>query len=85
MATTHYVMGTVCGPHPFPHMVTYFQSLIGREARQQILELTGTLPQRVYACVGGGSNASAPLACAVDWVEPPDAGAISTKCSSTSC
>jgi tryptophan synthase beta chain len=58
MATTHYVMGTVCGPHPFPHMVTYFQSLIGREARQQILDLTGTLPQRVYACVGGGSNAS---------------------------
>jgi tryptophan synthase beta chain len=58
MATTHYVMGTVCGPHPFPHLVTYFQSLIGREARQQILALTGTLPQRVYACVGGGSNAS---------------------------
>jgi tryptophan synthase beta chain len=58
MATTHYVMGTVCGPHPFPHLVTYFQSLIGREARQQILALTGKLPQRVYACVGGGSNAS---------------------------
>jgi tryptophan synthase beta chain len=58
MATTHYVMGTVCGPHPFPHLVTYFQSLIGREARQQILDLTGQLPQRVYACVGGGSNAS---------------------------
>ena len=58
MATTHYVMGTVCGPHPFPHMVTYFQSLIGREARQQILDLTGKLPQRVFACVGGGSNAS---------------------------
>lgn len=58
MATTHYVLGTVCGPHPFPHMVTYFQSLIGREARQQSLELTGKLPQRVYACIGGGSNAS---------------------------
>jgi tryptophan synthase beta chain len=58
MDTTHYVLGTVCGPHPFPHMVTYFQSIIGREARAQILERTGKLPQRVYACVGGGSNAS---------------------------
>ena len=58
MHTTHYVMGTVCGPHPFPQMVTYFQSLIGREARSQMLEQTGQLPKRVYACVGGGSNAS---------------------------
>ena len=58
MQTTHYVMGTVCGPHPFPQMVTYFQSLIGREARSQMLEQTGRLPRRVYACVGGGSNAS---------------------------
>ena len=58
MHTTHYVMGTVCGPHPFPQMVTYFQSLIGREARSQMLEQTGQLPRRVYACVGGGSNAS---------------------------
>src|SRR6266704_5457116 len=58
MDTTHYVMGTVCGPHPFPQMVTYFQSIIGQEARQQMLRLTGKLPQRVYACVGGGSNAS---------------------------
>ena len=58
MHTTHYVMGTVCGPHPFPQMVTYFQSLIGREARSQMLEQNGQLPKRVYACVGGGSNAS---------------------------
>ena len=58
MHTTHYVMGTVCGPHPFPQMVTYFQSLIGREARSQMLEQTGQLPRKVYACVGGGSNAS---------------------------
>jgi tryptophan synthase beta chain len=58
MATTHYVLGTVCGPHPFPHMVTYFQSIIGREARVQMLEMSGRLPNRVYACVGGGSNAS---------------------------
>ena len=58
MADTHYVLGTVCGPHPFPQMVTYFQSIIGEEARTQMLEATGTLPRRVYACVGGGSNAS---------------------------
>ncbi len=58
MDTTHYVMGTVCGPHPFPQMVTYFQSLIGQEARSQIVQLTGKLPKRVYACIGGGSNAS---------------------------
>jgi len=58
MTDTHYVMGTVCGPHPFPQMVTYFQSIIGQEARAQMLELAGGLPSRVYACVGGGSNAS---------------------------
>jgi tryptophan synthase beta chain len=57
MDTTHYVLGTACGPHPFPEMVTYFQSIIGQEARQQILEREGRLPARVYACVGGGSNA----------------------------
>lgn len=57
MDTTHYVLGTACGPHPFPEMVTYFQSIIGKEARRQILALEGRLPRRVYACVGGGSNA----------------------------
>lgn len=57
MDTTHYVLGTACGPHPFPEMVTYFQSIIGKEARKQILEQEGVLPKRVYACVGGGSNA----------------------------
>src|ERR1041384_3654954 len=57
MDDTHYVLGTACGPHPFPEMVTYFQSIIGLEARRQILERTGQLPKRVYACVGGGSNA----------------------------
>lgn len=55
--TTHYVLGTACGPHPFPEMVAWFQSIIGREARQQMLALSGRLPDRVYACVGGGSNA----------------------------
>ena len=57
MDDTHYVLGTACGPHPFPEMVTYFQSVIGQEARRQILERTKQLPKRVYACVGGGSNA----------------------------
>ena len=57
MDDTHYVMGTVCGPHPFPEMVAWFQSIIGREAREQIVRYFGKLPARVYACVGGGSNA----------------------------
>ena len=57
MDDTHYVLGTACGPHPFPEMVAWFQSIIGREARRQILAAEGNLPQRVYACVGGGSNA----------------------------
>ncbi len=57
MDTTHYVLGTACGPHPFPEMVTYFQSIIGKEAREQIIKTTNKLPSRVYACVGGGSNA----------------------------
>ncbi|MBL7203369.1 MAG: tryptophan synthase subunit beta [Desulfobacteraceae bacterium] len=57
MDDTHYVLGTACGPHPFPEMVSYFQSVIGKEARDQIMEREGRLPSRVYACVGGGSNA----------------------------
>ena len=57
MDDTHYVLGTACGPHPFPEMVSYFQSIIGQEARKQILEDEGKLPKRIYACVGGGSNA----------------------------
>ncbi len=57
MDNTHYVLGTACGPHPYPEMVSWFQSIIGREARNQILALAGKLPTRVYACVGGGSNA----------------------------
>jgi tryptophan synthase beta chain len=57
MDDTHYVLGTACGPHPFPEMVTHFQSIVGQEARQQIMDREGKLPTRVYACVGGGSNA----------------------------
>src|SRR6476661_2290479 len=54
---THYILGTVTGPHPFPAMVRDFQRIIGDEARQQVLDLTGALPDAVVACVGGGSNA----------------------------
>ncbi len=57
MDDTHYVLGTVCGPHPFPEMVAWFQSIIGIEARKQIVAQHGQMPDRVYACVGGGSNA----------------------------
>ena len=55
--TTHYVLGTVTGPHPFPEMVRDFQRIIGVEARAQVLDLVGRLPDVVCACVGGGSNA----------------------------
>jgi tryptophan synthase beta chain len=55
--TTHYLLGTVAGPHPFPTMVRDFHRIIGVEARAQVLELTGQLPDAVLACVGGGSNA----------------------------
>ena len=55
--TTHYLLGTAAGPHPFPTMVREFQRVIGREARAQILDQLGRLPDAVVACVGGGSNA----------------------------
>jgi tryptophan synthase beta chain len=54
---THYLLGTVAGPHPFPTMVRDFHRVIGMEAREQVLERTGRLPDAVAACVGGGSNA----------------------------
>jgi tryptophan synthase beta chain len=57
VANTHYVLGTVFGPHPFPLMVREFQSVIGREAKKQIMKLEGRLPDALVACVGGGSNA----------------------------
>jgi tryptophan synthase beta chain len=57
VAGTHYLLGTVAGPHPFPTMVRDFHSVIGIEARQQMLDETGSLPDAVVACVGGGSNA----------------------------
>ena len=55
--STHYVLGTVTGPHPFPEMVRDFHRIIGIEARAQVLDLVGRLPDAVIACVGGGSNA----------------------------
>ncbi|HBH11618.1 MAG: Tryptophan synthase beta chain [Clostridiales bacterium 38_11] len=53
---THYCLGTTCGPHPFPEMVMYFQSVIGKEIRKQVMQKENRLPDRVYACLGGGSN-----------------------------
>jgi tryptophan synthase beta chain len=57
VATTHYMLGTVAGPHPFPTMVRDFHKIIGEEAREQVIALTGKLPDAVLACIGGGSNA----------------------------
>jgi tryptophan synthase beta chain len=57
VADTYYLLGSVLGPHPYPLMVREFQSVIGREARAQILDMTGVLPAAIVACVGGGSNA----------------------------
>ena len=58
VAHTHYIIGSVVGPHPFPMIVRDFQSVIGREARQQCLQIEGQLPDYILACVGGGSNAA---------------------------
>ncbi|KAI1607942.1 tryptophan synthase [Exophiala viscosa] len=55
--TTHYIIGSAIGPHPFPTIVRTFQSVIGQETKEEMLELTGKLPDAVIACVGGGSNA----------------------------
>jgi tryptophan synthase beta chain len=67
-ADTHYLLGTVAGPHPFPLMVREFQRVIGKEARAQVLEEEGRLPDAVIACVGGGSNAMGAFA---DFVGDP--------------
>jgi tryptophan synthase beta chain len=56
VATTHYVLGSVLGPHPYPMMIRDFQSIIGREAKKQIMKTEGRLPDLLIACVGGGSN-----------------------------
>jgi tryptophan synthase beta chain len=54
---TYYLLGSVVGPHPYPTIVRDFQSVIGQETRQQILDIAGRLPNYIIACVGGGSNA----------------------------
>src|SRR5699024_1586873 len=57
VSDTHYILGSVVGPHPFPKIVRDFQSVIGEETKRQHKEKTGNLPDAVVACVGGGSNA----------------------------
>jgi tryptophan synthase len=57
LSTTHYLVGSAIGPHPFPTIVRDFQRVIGKEIKQQMLEVRGKLPDIVVACVGGGSNA----------------------------
>lgn len=64
--TTHYVLGSALGPHPFPTIVREFQSVIGKETRRQILSATGRLPDEIVACVGGGSNAIGTFAAFLD-------------------
>jgi tryptophan synthase beta chain len=66
--STHYLLGTAAGPHPFPTIVREFQRMIGREARAQILEQVGRLPDAVVACVGGGSNSIGLFA---DFIDDP--------------
>jgi len=68
VADTHYVLGSVMGPHPFPTIVRDFQSVIGREVKQQMLQKEGRLPDAVLACVGGGSNA---MGLFYDFIEEP--------------
>ena len=67
--TTHYIIGSVVGPHPYPKLVRDFQSVIGKEARQQIIDMAGRLPYYVVACVGGGSNAIGIFSAFVDDAE----------------
>ena len=68
LETTHYLLGTAAGPHPFPTMVREFQRVIGREARAQMIDQLGRLPHAVVACVGGGSNAIGLFA---DFIDDP--------------
>ncbi|MCA9668939.1 MAG: tryptophan synthase subunit beta [Myxococcales bacterium] len=77
---THYLLGTVCGPHPFPLMVRELQRVIGREARAQMLEREGRLPDAVIACVGGGSNA---LGIFADFVDDEEVDLIGVEAAGT--
>ncbi len=89
---TFYVFGTAAGPHPFPTIVKYFQSVIGIETKQQILELEGRLPDYVFACVGGGSNAIGIFSAFIDFpqvrlvgVEGAGEGTDTKKTAATLC
>ncbi len=74
--TTHYIIGSVVGPHPYPQLVRDFQSVIGTEARQQVIDMAGRLPDHVIACVGGGSNA---IGIFSGFVNDPDVGLIGVE------
>ncbi|MBY9080584.1 tryptophan synthase subunit beta [Paenibacillus sp. HN-1] len=73
---TYYLIGSAVGPHPFPLMVRHFQSIIGREAKQQILEKEGRLPDLITACVGGGSNA---IGLFYPFVDDPDVAIVGVE------
>lgn len=79
--TTHYLIGSVVGPHPFPTIVANFQSIIGREARAQFLKAEGRLPDSVIACVGGGSNA---MGIFRGFLRDPSVGLIGVEAGGTS-
>ena len=74
--TTHYIMGSVVGPHPYPKLVRDFQSVIGKEAREQIVDMAGRLPDYVVACVGGGSNA---IGIFSGFVNDPEVGLVGVE------
>lgn len=76
LSTTHYLLGTAAGPHPFPKLVKEYQSVISRESKQQMLERTGRLPDAVVACAGGGSNAIGAFA---DYLEDTDVRLIGVE------
>ena len=74
--TTHYIIGSVVGPHPYPKLVRDFQSVIGKEAREQIVDMAGRLPDYVVACVGGGSNA---IGIFSGFVNDPEVGLVGVE------
>jgi tryptophan synthase beta chain len=79
--TTHYVLGTACGPAPFPELVSYFQSIIGDEIKQQSMQQMGRLPDEIVACVGGGSNAMGAFSA---FLEDPAVALIGVEAGGTS-
>jgi tryptophan synthase beta chain len=73
---THYALGTACGPRPFPEMVTFFQSVISKEMKKQINDICGKNPDRIYACLGGGSNA---MGAFVEFLQEPGVELIAVE------